>query len=144
MCFRLVSKSVTLNDLERRNGRYFYVISANSGSFRGALRKSSRLLSHHLMSSCYFTLKNENIFLRWPWTLTYNKDVGTWCRQCRGEPASQIYRPRSKVISFDIYCENSYKKKTDCSNWNTQWSVIMITACMVVQATSCCKSRQSK
>jgi len=23
MCFRLVSKSVTLHDLERRNGRYF-------------------------------------------------------------------------------------------------------------------------
>ena len=23
MCFRLVPKSVTLNDLERRNGRYF-------------------------------------------------------------------------------------------------------------------------
>ena len=30
----------------------FYVISANSGSFRGALRKSSRSLSHLLMSSC--------------------------------------------------------------------------------------------
>jgi len=30
MSFRLVPKSVTLNDLERRNG----VISANSGSFR--------------------------------------------------------------------------------------------------------------
>jgi len=44
MSFRLVSKSVTLNDRERRNGRYFAlfcVISANSGSFRGALRKSS-------------------------------------------------------------------------------------------------------
>jgi len=31
MSFQLVPKSVTLNDLERRNG----VISANSGSFRG-------------------------------------------------------------------------------------------------------------
>jgi len=30
----------------------FCVISANSGSFRGALRKSSRSLSHLLMSSC--------------------------------------------------------------------------------------------
>ena len=29
MTFRLVPKSVTLNDLERRNGRYFCVISAN-------------------------------------------------------------------------------------------------------------------
>ena len=30
MGFRLVSKSVTLNDLERRNGRVFCVISPNS------------------------------------------------------------------------------------------------------------------
>ena len=51
MGFRLVPKSVTLNDLERRNGvilRYF----SEFGSFRGALRKSSRSLSHLLMSSC--------------------------------------------------------------------------------------------
>jgi len=35
MSFRLVPKSVTLNDLERRNGRYlFCVISANSDTFR--------------------------------------------------------------------------------------------------------------
>jgi len=33
MSFRLVPKSVTLNDLERRNG-VFCVTSANSGSFR--------------------------------------------------------------------------------------------------------------
>jgi len=32
MSFRLVPKSVTLNDLERRNGRYF-VISANLIAF---------------------------------------------------------------------------------------------------------------
>jgi len=32
MSFRLVSKSVTLNDLERRNGRFF-VISATSVAF---------------------------------------------------------------------------------------------------------------
>ena len=31
MSFRLVPKSVTLNGLERRNGRY---IAANSGTFR--------------------------------------------------------------------------------------------------------------
>jgi len=30
MSFRLVPKSVTLNDHERRNGRYFFVISPNS------------------------------------------------------------------------------------------------------------------
>ena len=30
MCFRLVPKSVTLNNLERRNGRVVCVISPNS------------------------------------------------------------------------------------------------------------------
>jgi len=40
MGFRLVPKSVTLNDLERRNyGRYFRYFS-EIGSIRGALRKS--------------------------------------------------------------------------------------------------------
>ena len=51
MSFRLVSKSVTLNDLERRNGvilRYF----SEFGYLPGVLRKSSRSLSHLLMSSC--------------------------------------------------------------------------------------------
>jgi len=33
MGFRLVPKSVTLNDLERRNGRVFCVISPNSDAF---------------------------------------------------------------------------------------------------------------
>ena len=33
MGFRLVLKSVTLNDLERRNGRVFCVISQNSVAF---------------------------------------------------------------------------------------------------------------
>ena len=53
MSFRLVPKSVTLNDLEQRNGVILRFFSANSGSFRGALRKSPRSLSHFLMSSCY-------------------------------------------------------------------------------------------
>jgi len=47
----LVPKSVTLNDLERRNGvilRYF----SEFGQLPGALRKSSRSL---LMSSCLTT-----------------------------------------------------------------------------------------
>jgi len=53
MSFRLVPKSVTVNDLERRNG----VILRCFSEFRclpGALRKSSRSLSHLLMSSCFF------------------------------------------------------------------------------------------
>jgi len=39
MSFQLVPKSVTLNELERRNGRYFRYFS-EIGSIRGALRKS--------------------------------------------------------------------------------------------------------
>jgi len=33
MCFRLIPKSVTLNDIERRNGSVFCVISQNSVAF---------------------------------------------------------------------------------------------------------------
>ena len=51
MSFRLVPKSVTLNDLERRNGVILRCFS-EFGQFPGALRKSSRSLSHLLMSSC--------------------------------------------------------------------------------------------
>jgi len=41
MVFRLVPKSVTLNDLERRNGRYFALFQQiRYGSFRRALRKN--------------------------------------------------------------------------------------------------------
>jgi len=39
MSFRLVPKSVTLNDLERRNGLIFRYFT-QFGNFRGALRKS--------------------------------------------------------------------------------------------------------
>ena len=52
MSFQLVPKSVTLDDLERRKGviqRYF----SKFGQLPGALRKSSRFLSHLLMSSCF-------------------------------------------------------------------------------------------
>jgi len=40
MGFRLVPKSVTLNDLKRRNGHYF-VVFYRFGSFGGQLRKRS-------------------------------------------------------------------------------------------------------
>jgi len=54
MSFRLVPKSVIVNDLETLKGvmALFCVISANSGSFRGTLRRSSRSLSRLLLSSC--------------------------------------------------------------------------------------------
>ena len=51
MSFRLVPKSVTLNDLERRNGAILRCFSEFE-YLPGALRKSSRSLSHLLMSSC--------------------------------------------------------------------------------------------
>jgi len=59
MSFRLVPKLVTLNDFERRNGvllRYF----SEFGWLPGALRKSSRSLSHLLMSSCKLSLTNKH------------------------------------------------------------------------------------
>jgi len=43
MGFRLIPKSVTLNDLERRNRRYLRYF-AEFGSFRGQLRKSDWLV----------------------------------------------------------------------------------------------------
>jgi len=51
MGFRLVPKSVTLNDTERRNGVILRCFR-EFGYLPGALRKSSRSLSHLLMSSC--------------------------------------------------------------------------------------------
>jgi len=54
MSFRLVPKSVTLNDLERRNGRYFALFQRIPVASAGALRKSSRSLSHLLMISCIY------------------------------------------------------------------------------------------
>jgi len=40
MSFRLVQKSVTLNDLQRRNGPYFALFLTEFGNFRGVMRKS--------------------------------------------------------------------------------------------------------
>ena len=52
MSFRLVSKSVTLNDLERRKGRYFALFQGIRVPSGRTAYKSSRSLSHLLMSSC--------------------------------------------------------------------------------------------
>jgi len=43
MSFQLVSKSVTLNDIERRNGRYFAFFS-EIGGFRGVCLSSVTLV----------------------------------------------------------------------------------------------------
>jgi len=53
MSFRLVSKSVTLNDSERRNGRYFALfqrIRVASGAH--CVKVHVRYLTHLLISSC--------------------------------------------------------------------------------------------
>jgi len=47
MSFRLVPKSVTFNDLERRNGRYFRYFSEIEG-IRGALRKWLKIFPNYL------------------------------------------------------------------------------------------------
>ena len=61
MTFRLVPRSVTLNELERRNDRYFALFQRIRVASAGALRKSSRSLSHLLVSSCtYLTLCVED------------------------------------------------------------------------------------
>ena len=39
MFFRLLSKSVTLNDLERRSDSYFALFFTEFGNFMGVLRK---------------------------------------------------------------------------------------------------------
>ena len=54
MSFRLVPKSVTLNDLEQRNGVILPYFS-EFGYLPGVLHKSSHSLSHLLVSSCYLT-----------------------------------------------------------------------------------------
>ena len=51
MSFRLVSKSVTLNDLERRNGRYF------------ALFQRIRVPSGRTAYKFTFTISSPDVFL---------------------------------------------------------------------------------
>ena len=63
MSFPLVPKSMTLNDLERRNGPYFALFSHNMVAsmahcmkvVEGVVVKSSRSLSHLLMSFLCYT-----------------------------------------------------------------------------------------
>jgi len=57
MSFQLVPKSVTLNDLERRNGRYFTEFVYD------VVEKSSRSPSHLLMSFLFYLGKFSTIFV---------------------------------------------------------------------------------
>jgi len=52
MGFRLVPKTVTLNDLERRNGRVVCVISPNSVAFRAQCMKVVEDTQHILQVKC--------------------------------------------------------------------------------------------
>jgi len=52
MGFRLVPKSVTSNDLERRNGRVICVISANSVAFGAYYVKVIKIHRHILRVKC--------------------------------------------------------------------------------------------
>jgi len=69
MSLRLVPKSMTLNDLERRNGPYFAFISPNSvvsgehcvKVVEGVVVKSSRSLSHLLMSFLTFLASDRTL-----------------------------------------------------------------------------------
>jgi len=76
MSFRLVPKSVTLNDLERRNGVILRCFS-EFGYLPGALRKSSRSLSHLLMSSCYFPYYGFGLY-NFGWTV-----CSFWATVCK-------------------------------------------------------------
>jgi len=71
MSFRLVPKSVTLNDLERRNGVIIWRYFSEFGYLPGALRKSSRSLSHLLMSSCSLTHSGRQPSLFWCQPMQY-------------------------------------------------------------------------
>jgi len=70
MRFRLVPKSVTLNDPERRNGRYF----ARFQRIRvasGALRKSSRSVSSS-PDEFLFYLRNQRHVIRYRQVLSFD------------------------------------------------------------------------
>jgi len=54
MGFRLVPKSVTINDLERRNGRVVCVISPNSVAFRSYCVKVVEDRPIHFASEMYY------------------------------------------------------------------------------------------
>ena len=89
MSFRLVLKSVTLNDLERRNGIIFALFQ-RIRKLPGALRKSSRSLCHLLMSSCYTLLP----------CIMVNKDVGLLYSPVRHWPEwppAKTYGGRAKL-----------------------------------------------
>ena len=68
MSFRLVLKSVTLNDIERRSGRYFHYFS-EIDSIRGALRKSgwrcSQTFCDRNVVQSFYSFSVISLMLKW-------------------------------------------------------------------------------
>ena len=90
MSFRLVSKSMTLNDLERRNGVILRCFS-EFGYLPGALCKSSRSLSHLLMSSCDVRAHRRGIFL----LETFNVTLDCVCSRLMGTLVDSMTNQKS-------------------------------------------------
>jgi len=103
MSFRLVPKSVTLNNLERHNGRYFALFQRIL--HQGALRKSSRSLSHLLMSSCLFVfVPNDAMLARCMlWSYLCPSDCLSVTSRCSTKMVGCITRqPTLHSSLFDI------------------------------------------
>ena len=81
---------MTLNGVMAVNLRYFSEI----GSFRGALRKSSRSLSHLLMSSCKYKARS----------IIY---VGTNMYCSRSEPGIKRVQALADISRSALYCYNN-------------------------------------
>ena len=95
MSFRLIPKSVTLNDLERRNGVILRCFS-EFGYRPGALTKSSRSLSHLLMSSCPTCIQRIGRRCRHAVIASFCKSL-QMTQQCKHLP-----RPASSSLAFSV------------------------------------------
>jgi len=95
MSFRLVPKSVTVNDLERRNGRYFALFH-RIRSFRAHCVKA-RSQSHLLMSSCptswTYRCKNYEVNI---------KRVQNYANRNRRTCQQRVYKRQPLLNSFQF------------------------------------------
>ena len=132
MSFRLVPNSVTLNNLERRNGRYFACYFSEFAYLPGVLRKSSRSLSHLLMSSCWL------LWLKWCLSAgtARRRDSRTtgWPRSSGWARSSrrchwrfrQRYRHRQGRKGFKRYCKTFTFRNKCCRCLPVRKSVCLI------------------
>jgi len=104
--FRLVPKSVTSNDLERRNGPYFALFHQIS-SFWGALRKSGRRSCRKKFTFAHSHLLTSFLFY--------------WLDVLQGHPASKTRNSSGdEIVLAVIYHVIALKKthSTDCNQWH--------------------------